>query len=47
MDTVGRVLLTLLLPVLWGTLGAWVFDRLRARYDRNDDERGRKKDRAQ
>lgn len=48
MDTVGRVLLTLLIPVLWGTLSAWVFDQVRARCDRNDeDERGHRKDRAQ
>lgn len=46
METVGRVLLTLLVPVLWGIFSAWVFDQLRARWGRGT-EREQREDTAE
>jgi hypothetical protein len=31
MSTLGTVLMALLVPVLWGLLSAWAFDRVRLR----------------
>ena len=31
MGTLGNVLLAVLVPILWGLLSAWAFDRLRER----------------
>lgn len=40
-STVFDVLLALIVPVLWGVLSAWFFERLRARKSRCTPTEGR------
>ena len=39
MDAIGRILLVLLVPIVWGLVSAWAFDRLQLRRERRTERK--------
>jgi len=44
MDAIGRILLVLLVPIVWGLVSAWAFDKLRLRRERRTERKDSSKE---